>query len=133
MAEKLYFDTFIFMDMLAGGDYAAKAKQYLQQKGVVSSVLLTEIGFHIARRKRSRADEVLFCIQALPNLEIVPVTAEISAAAGKLRARYRRKIKKQLTYFDSIHLATALAEGCKKFVTGDRGFEEIREIEVEVY
>lgn len=132
--EKAYFDTFVFMDLLAGGDYAAKAKKCLSEnKGVVSSVLLTEIGFHVARKKRTRADEILFYIQSLPNIEVVPVTAEVAMLAGKIRAKYRKKIKKQLTYFDSIHLATAITHKCSKFVTGDRGFLDVKEIAVEVY
>ncbi|MBI2578701.1 MAG: PIN domain-containing protein [Candidatus Aenigmarchaeota archaeon] len=133
MPGKAYFDTFVFMDLLAGGEYAEKAKKYLQEKGVVSSILLTEIGFHVSRRKRSRADEILFYIQSLPNIEVVPVTTEVAMLAGKLRAKYRKKIKKQLTYFDSIHLATAINQKCTRFITGDRGFEEIKEIPVEVY
>ena len=133
MPEKAYFDTFVFMDLLAGGEYAEKAKQHLQQQGVVSSILLTEIAFHVARRKRSRADEILFYIQSLPNLEIIPLNEEIAGLAGKIRAKYRGKVKKHLTYFDSIHLATAITQKCSRFITGDRGFEEIKDIAVEVY
>ena len=134
MKEKVYFDTFIFFDLLAGGEHAAKARKYIEEKqGVVSAILLSEIGYHIARRRRTRADEILFYIQSLPNLEIIPVTAEIASLAGKIRAKYRGRIKKQLTYFDSIHIATAIQTNCVKFITGDRGFEEIKEIPIEVY
>lgn len=133
--EKVYFDTFVFMDILSGNlELAGKAESYLKtSQGIVSSILLTELAYHVARRKKSKVSEILFCIQSLPNMEIVSVNEEISKQAGLLRAKYRRRIEKQLTYFDSIHLATALFAGCKKFVTGDRGFREITEIEIEVY
>lgn len=133
--EKVYFDTFVFMDMLSGNpELAEKAGTYLKSNnGVVSSVFLTELAYHVSRRKRSKASEILSYILLLPNIEIVPVSAEIAKLAGTLRARYRKKIEKKLTYFDCIHLATAISAGCSRFITGDRGFREITEIDVEVY
>lgn len=133
--EKVYFDTFVFMDMLSGNpELAGKAEYYLRNaQGVVSAILLTELAFHVSRRKKSKSDEILIHVQSLPNIEIIPVDIEIARVAGMLRAKYRGKIEKKLTYFDCIHLATALQAKCKKFVTGDRGFREITDIEVEVY
>ncbi len=139
--EKIYLDTFIFMDLLSGNEeYAKKARGYLeaikagQVHGIVSSILLTELAFHLKRKRgREKAEEMLYYIRSLPGLSIVPVTEEIAKEAGILRARYIRKIPKKLTYFDAIHLATAINQKCSKFVTGDRGFREIKEIEVEIY
>ena len=136
---KIYLDTFVFTDILSGEELSAKAIQYIEEAkkvgGVISSVQLTELGFHLRRRKsREKTEEILFYVQSLPNLEIVPVTAEIAKNAGLLRARYRHmKTQKKFTYFDCIHLATALAAKCTKFVTGDRGFKEVKEIETEIY
>ncbi|MFA4819792.1 MAG: PIN domain-containing protein [Candidatus Aenigmatarchaeota archaeon] len=136
---KIYLDTFVFMDILSGEDIFGKAIQYIEEAkkvgGVISAVQLTELGFHLRRRKsREKTEEILFYIQSLPNLEIIPVTGEIAKDAGLLRARYRRmKTQKKFTYFDCIHLATALAAKCTKFVTGDRGFKEVKEIETEIY
>ena len=130
----IYLDTFIFMDLLSGSkEIAEKAAVYMKEEAVVSAVLLTELSFHIGRRKKSKIDEVLFYLQSLPDLRIVPVSAEIASLAGKLRAAYFKKIEKKLTYFDCLHLATALVSGCTKFVTGDRGFAAIQEIEMEIY
>ncbi|MCX6815453.1 MAG: PIN domain-containing protein, partial [Candidatus Aenigmarchaeota archaeon] len=64
----------------------------------------------------------------------IPVSEEIAKTAGLLRAKYRKiKFPKKFTYFDCIHLATALSQGCKKFVTGDKGFKDVKEIPVEIY
>ncbi|MEM7819899.1 MAG: PIN domain-containing protein [Candidatus Aenigmatarchaeota archaeon] len=134
--EKVYFDTFVFMDILSDNpDIAKKAEAYLRNNnGVVSSILLSELAFHIKRKKgKERMEEILFYIQSLPNLEIIPVDAEIAILAGKLRSRYYKKIEKYLTYFDCIHIATAIVTNCKKFITGDKGFRNIREIEIEIY
>ncbi len=137
--EKLYLDTFVFMDILSGEPEAAKAGSYLEKmkqgaEAVVSSILFTELAFHIRRKRgRERAEEILLYIKSLPNLEIVPVNMDIAKAAGFLRSHYMKKIPKKLTYFDCVHIATALAAGCTKFVTGDRGFRDVKEIEMEIY
>jgi predicted nucleic acid-binding protein len=135
--EKIYLDTFIFMDILSGDPaLSAKAASYLDgKKHIISSIILTELAYHLRRRKsREKTEEVLFYIQSLPDTSIIPVTEEIGRHAGILRAKYRRlKFQKKFTYFDCIHLATAISEGCKKFVTGDRGFSGIQEIKVEIY
>ena len=139
MKEKLYLDTFVFMDILSGEQEAAKARTYLEKMktettGVVSSIVFTELAFHIRRKRgRERAEEILMYIKSLHNLEIIPVSIDIAKAAGFLRSHYMKKIPKKLTYFDCIHLATALAAGCTKFVTGDKGFRDIKEIDMEIY
>ncbi|MBS3050538.1 MAG: PIN domain-containing protein [Candidatus Aenigmarchaeota archaeon] len=137
-SEKVYLDTFVFMDILSGEADAAKAKVYLEkmkeQKCAVSSILFAELAFHIRRKRgREKAAEILLYIKSLPNLEIVPVDDEIAKTAGMIRAHYAKKIPKKLTYFDCIHIATAMAAKCDKFVTGDRGFRDVKEIGMEIY
>ena len=132
--DKLYLDTFVFMDMLSGKEeLAQKAKQYLKGYSVVSAVVFTEISFHVAKRDTESVAEILYLIESLPNLRIIPVSQEIAKLAGSIRTKYRKRLEKKLTYFDCIHLATAIAEKCDKFVTGDRGMRSIEEIEVEIY
>ncbi len=136
MTENLiYLDTFVFMDILSGNnELSKKAQSYIKNnKSIVSSIVLTELGFHVAKKKRSKMDEVMFYVQSMDNIEIVDVTKEIAMLAARLRTKYRKKISKNLTYFDCIHLATALQKGCKKFVTGDKDFKEIKEIEMDIY
>ncbi len=138
--QKTYLDTFVFMDILSGDpSLASKAMQYISEAeksgGVVSSILFTELAYHIRRRKsREMTEEILFYIESLPNLEIIPLSYIIAKHAGILRAKYRRlKTMKKLTYFDAIHIATAIESQCAKFVTGDKGFKDVGEINVEVY
>lgn len=132
--EKLYLDTYVFMDMLSGNEELAnKAKEYLKAHSVVSAIVFAELAYHIIRRDKESVEEILHLVQSLPNLEIIPVAPEIATLAGSLRAKYRKRIEKKLTYFDCIHLATAISEKCVKFITGDRGLRDIEEIEVEIY
>lgn len=136
---RLYLDTFVFMDVLSGSEYAEPAKSYIEMMkkgatGVISSILFAELSFHLTKRKgKDKAEEVLIYVQSLPNIEIVPVSEEIAKKAGRIRVKYAGKIEKKLTYFDCIHLATAIYGGCDKFVTGDRGFSTVKDIPVEVY
>jgi predicted nucleic acid-binding protein len=138
--EKIYLDTFVFMDILSGDEVlAAKVAEYIEQAKksgtVVSAILFTELAYHLRRRKsREKTEEILFYIKSLPNLEIIPVDGEIAKNAGLIRAKYRRMgLPKRFTYFDCVHIATAITAGCTKFVTGDRGFRDIKEINVEIY
>ena len=140
MKEKFYLDTFIFMDILSGeAEHTRKATKYLEKMKegtncVVSSVLFSELAFHIRRKRgRERVEEVLTYVSLLPNLQIVPVSPDIARLAGLIRSKYLKKIPKKLTYFDCIHLATAKTEGCSKFITGDRGFRDIPELKMEIY
>jgi predicted nucleic acid-binding protein len=128
------------MDILSNDkESAAKAQVYLNRmksgtEGIVSSVVFAELVFHIKRKRgKEKAEEILMYIASLPNITIVPVTAEIAKLAGNIRARYIKKISKKLTYFDCIHIATALDAGCDAFVTGDKGFKEIKEIKMDIY
>jgi predicted nucleic acid-binding protein len=135
----MYLDTFVFMDILSDDkESAAKAETYLNKlksaAGVISSVMLAELAYHIKRKRgKEAAEEILMFIASLPNMEMVDVTPEIAKEAGLMRARYHEKIPKKLTYFDCIHLATALSSKCDVFVTGDKGFRDIKEIKVEIY
>ena len=134
--QRVYFDTFVFMDLLSGREaYMKKAENYMKNNnGIVSSVLLSELAFHVRRRKgKESMEQVIFFIQSLPNLEIRPVTEEIATLAGRIRSKYRKRIEKNLTYFDCIHIATAITENCNKFITGDKGFREIKDIKMEIY
>jgi len=137
---RIYLDTFVFMDLLSDNpEFAKKALGYLEKiksgenRGCISAALFTELAFHIKRRKGAeKASEIIYYIQSLPNLEIIPLTSEIAQAAGLLRSKLI-KYQKKFTYFDCIHLATAIGEKCDVFVTGDRGFRDVADIKVEIY
>ena len=138
--SKMYLDTFVFMDILSGDAMMSeKAYGYVKEAektgAAVSVVIFTELAYHLRKRKsREKTEEILFYIQSLPNIEFIPISSEIATTAGLLRAKYRRlKFPKKFTYFDCVHIATALNANCKKFVKGDRGFSDVKEIEVELY
>jgi len=135
MPDKIYLDTYVFMDVLSGKeDFASSASAYLNlaEEKIVSVILLSELSHHLSRR-RAVVEDIIYVLEAVPNFHVVELTEEIAILAGKLRAKYHGRLEKHLTYFDAIHLATAISLQCTKFVTGDKAFKDIEEIKVEVY
>lgn len=135
MPEKFYLDTYVFMDILSTRpEFAEKAMKYLATvrsgtPAAISSALFAELAYHIARRGNEDAiEEIRFLIESLPNITVEEAHDDICVLAGKLRAKYR-----ELTYFDCIHLATAVLTKCTQFVTGDRKFQGVEELRIELY
>lgn len=63
--------------------------------------------------------------ELIAQLQLVPVDARIATMGAALRAKYR------LTSPDALHLATAVAVGADRFVTGNhRDFSQISEIDI---
>jgi predicted nucleic acid-binding protein len=59
-----------------------------------------------------------------PNLTLVDVTRDVARQAAKLRARYH------LRPADALHAATALAHNATAFVTNDRDFTQVGDLEI---
>jgi predicted nucleic acid-binding protein len=62
-------------------------------------------------------------LSGLPGLELVPVSLNIGIRAAEVRARFGFPMA------DSLHAATALVRGAEVFLTNDRGFARLRELE----
>lgn len=135
----LCLDSYVIMDVLSDNkEKALKAQKYLTEAGarggIISSTVLAEVFFHVARRNTvDNASKAITFIKSMENLHIVDANQDISILAGELRHKYYKKSQKELSYLDCIHLATAINKNCNKFITGDKDFEGIEEIETEVY
>ena len=70
------------------------------------------------------AAEVVRALSVFPNLAFLPVTLEIAERAAEIRARHAVRTP------DAIHIATALVSGAEIFLTNDRDFERMDEIDV---
>jgi predicted nucleic acid-binding protein len=62
--------------------------------------------------------------RSFPNLQLVPVTEEITDEASSLRAKYGIRTP------DAIQIGTALASGSDGFVTNDMTLKRVEEIDV---
>lgn len=135
----LCLDSYVLLDLLSGKEEkAAKAKKYLleieSKGGAIAATVLTEVFFHISRRStHEEAVKAMSFIRAIKNLKVIDINTDMSILAASLRAKYYKNKQREISYLDCIHLATAILTNCKKFITGDKDFEGIEEIEVKVY
>ncbi len=135
----LCLDSYVLMDILSDKeDRIAKGRKYIAEAkakgGIISSAAFAEVFFHIARRSSvENASKAILFIKSIENIEIIDVNQDISILAGNLRAKYYNRMQKDLSYLNCIYLATAVMNNCKKFITGDKDFKGIEEIETEVY
>ncbi|MBI2583573.1 MAG: PIN domain-containing protein [Candidatus Aenigmarchaeota archaeon] len=132
-------DTYVIMDLLSGEvELVKKAKKYLnevrEKGGIASAVLLTEIVYHVSRRRNPQfAEEAVAFIRNFPNLSVMEVTVDIAVMAGRLRNKYYKSKTREISFLDCVHLASALSASAQKFVTGDKDFDAVEEMAVEIY
>lgn len=62
------------------------------------------------------------------DLHIVPLTIEIAKLSADLRLKYYKRLNKELSYADSINLATAILSKCNVLYSGDPDFANIEEL-----
>lgn len=88
--------------------------------GVASALIVTEaLALGLATLSAPRVHELI------ASLHLVPVDPAVARIGAALRAKYRLKTP------DALHLATAIAVGADRFVTGNRrDFSRIGEIDV---
>lgn len=88
--------------------------------GIGSALILTEA---LALGRATPAAPRLH--ELIGSLQLVPVDVRIATIGAALRAKYRLKTP------DALHLATAIAVGADRFVTGNRrDFSDIGEIDI---
>lgn len=122
--RKLALDTVALIYFLERHPvHYADARKIFQQietgrcSGVMSSLVFAELLVPAYRAKDvKRASQLVQLLTNFPNLEIMPLSAELSADAAKIRAQYGLRTS------DAIHAATALAAAVDCFITNDKGF-----------
>lgn len=93
--------------------------------GITSALTLTEVILGpIVTGDETLAERYIDAIRSVDHLHIVPVTAEIAADAGFVRARTG------MTLADSVHVATAILAGASVLLTNDRRIRPTPRMEV---
>lgn len=133
----IFIDSWIWIEFFTDGEKFLQSKAILEKivqgkdKALVSTFVLTEVKYRLSALNPQFAHEQIHLIETFPHLTIIPVTSEIALMAADLRRKYY-SAKKQVSYGDMIHLATAVICRCEKLFSGDPDFEGIEEIETVV-
>ena len=86
-------------------------------KAVMSSLVFAELLVPAYKANdRSRAQTLIRVLTNFPNLQVIPLSPEISAEAARLRAIFNIRTP------DAIHAATALEAKADGIITNDKGF-----------
>lgn len=135
----ILLDSSVFLDYFLKGPKLEKSRKIIYDlthatlKGRVSSVCLMEVKYHmIKERGHDSAEEVMFFIKKINNLEIVFLTDKIAERAADIRIKYYSK-ERPLSFADAAHIATAIEMNCSKIITADSDFNGIKEIRTEIY
>lgn len=107
----------------------AKAKTLFQRietgelTGIVSTLVFAELLVPAYRANEvERAERLIQLLSSFPNLQVLPLTAEISAEAARLRAHHGMRTP------DAIHAATALKMNVDGIVSNDRDFLKLADL-----
>ena len=139
MEKKIGIDTYVFIDLFSGEEKAEKVRVIIENiadgkaTGFLSAAGLSELYYHLHRMHREAiAEDRIRYVINLPNLYICPLDEKTSLLAGRLRAKYYKKNSREISYIDCMHLATAISSKCDEFITGDKDFKDITEINVKL-
>lgn len=133
----IFLDSWIFLEHFLQGEKSLVAEKIIRDssekyKGVTSTVAMLEVKYRIAKKfGLEKAEETVVTVEEISNLSILPVTLDIAKFAANLRIKYYSS-EKQLSFIDTINLATAILTSCNNFYTGDKDFTGVEEIKVEV-
>ena len=133
----IFLDSWIFLEYFLREEKAKIAEKVIgdfvkTNGGLISAAVLLEVKYRIAKKfGLEKAEETVITLENIQNISILPVSTGIAKFAANLRIKYYSP-ERQLSFIDTINLATAISAGCKKFYTGDKDFEGVDEIKVEI-
>ncbi|MFW6041152.1 MAG: type II toxin-antitoxin system VapC family toxin [Thermoplasmatota archaeon] len=133
----IFIDSWVWIEFFSKDDKWKKSEEVIaklqEEKGLVSAIVLMEVKYRVRRKYgRELSDRLIHIIESFDNLTVLPVTSKVAKYAADIRDKYYKRNTKELSYADSIHIATADLVGCDILFSGDTDFEEIDEVETEI-
>lgn len=128
-------DTWIFLEYYSFGPKREKCEKLIfgKEKRIISTIVLMEVVYKSTKKLgKIKTKEIIRDIIGSTSTILVDVDRNIAEKAANLRLKCYKKDKRELSYSDCIHLATAILSKCKKFYSGDPDFKGIKEIPVEI-
>ena len=119
---EFFYDSYALIEFMnASQNYK---KYFLQYRGITTKLNLTEVYYSLLKEIGEEKAEIAYdSLLAL----VVDVDDDTIKRAMKLRLSLRQKNKK-LSYIDAIGYQISLDRGLK-FLTGDKEFEELDNVE----
>ena len=131
----IFLDSWVWLEYFSENENkeAIRLVENVSINRVINPAVLLEIKYRIAKKSGlEKANSIVFFIQNLGNVKIIPITDEIALLASDLRLKYYNKKTRDLSFIDTINLATAVLTGCEVLYTGDKDFEGIDEIKIKI-
>ena len=136
---KVLLDSSVFLHHFLQGPKKEKSRVIISNlvanrlSGIISSVCLMEVKYHVMQEKgHKKAEEIMFLIKKIENVEIIEVSEQIAERAADIRRKYYSK-ERPMSFADAIHIATAIEKNCSKIIAADSDFDDIKEIRTETY
>jgi len=130
----IFLDSWIWLEYLGKTSKSEECKKFIYSSDtkIMNTLVLLELKYHgIKKFDLDNIKQILNLIEDEHTIKIMPITKDIAYLAADLRLKYYNP-KRQISFIDTVNLATAILFGCKKFYTGDPDFKDIEEIEVEI-
>jgi predicted nucleic acid-binding protein len=109
-----FIDSNVILYLLDNGPKATIAESIIREGGVISVQVLNECLSNLRRKSKLSLYDCNRFLYAIRNLvEVVPITIETHDLGRAIAERY------QLSVFDSMIIASAIASGCKKLFSED--------------
>ncbi|MEM3086018.1 MAG: type II toxin-antitoxin system VapC family toxin [Halobacteria archaeon] len=120
--QNALFDSSTWIELFNGSPRAKRVGDYETSRIYSSTIALYEVYRKYLTADPETALRAVDLVRA--NSTPVPVSAEVALRGAELRVLHRK-----LSMANALILATAEAHRCE-LVTGDRGFEGVREVPV---
>ena len=132
-----FLDTWVLVDYFSKGDKYKKSENVInkikKEKAVIDTLVITELKYILSKKiGNEQTNKIIYYLQSISNLQIVPVVLPIAKLAADLRLKYYDKKKRAVAFADMIHLATAILTDCSTLYSGDPDFRDIEEIETSI-
>jgi predicted nucleic acid-binding protein len=135
-----FLDSWVWLEFLFDGEAADDAEAAIERAntpevgGLVAPTVVADVSYRLRVVDGAEpAEEAVRAIRDYEHVESLPLVDEVADYAAELRHDYYESDKRELSYADAIHLATAVVhDDCGVLYTGDPDFEGVDEIETVV-
>jgi predicted nucleic acid-binding protein len=133
----IFLDSWVWLEYVFSGDSEDEAESLIErantpaETGLIAPTVLAEVSYRVrVVEDDETAQEAVRAMRDFEHIESMPLVDEIAEYAAELRSKYYEPGKREVSYADAIHLATAVVhDDCEVLYSGDPDFADLDEIE----